>query len=69
LKPHRASVVRDVWDRLLDFFIAAWLGLPDRLAPLPETAVDRAIREEGQRPAKGLPRDRFRQSRAAEPPA
>jgi hypothetical protein len=40
-------VVRDAWDRLLDFAIAAWLGLLDLLAPLPETPVDWAIREQG----------------------
>jgi hypothetical protein len=33
--------VREAWDRLLDFFIAAWLGVLDRLAPLPETPVER----------------------------
>jgi len=55
LKPRRASVVREVWDRLLDFAIATWLGLLDRMAPLPETEVDRAIREEGERLRKALP--------------
>jgi hypothetical protein len=48
--------LHDAWDRLLDFAIAAWLGLLDRLAPLPETPVDRAIREEGERPRKAFPR-------------
>jgi hypothetical protein len=42
--------VREAWDRLLDFAIAAWLGVLDRLAPLPETEVDRAIRA-----TKGVP--------------
>jgi hypothetical protein len=31
------------------------LGLLDRLAPLPETPVDRAIREEGERLRKAFP--------------
>jgi hypothetical protein len=56
LKPRRASVVREAWDRLLDFVIATWLGLLDRLAPRPETAVDRAIRKEGERLRKAFPR-------------
>jgi hypothetical protein len=55
LKLPRASVVREAWDRLLDFAIATWFGLLDRLAPLPETAVDQAIREEGERPRKAFP--------------
>jgi hypothetical protein len=55
LKPRRASVVREAWDRLLDFAIATWLGLLDRLAPLPETVVDRAIREEGEQLRKAFP--------------
>jgi hypothetical protein len=46
--------VRDAWDRLLDFVIATWLGVLDRLAPLPETPVDRAIREEGERLRKAV---------------
>jgi hypothetical protein len=50
LKPRRASVVREAWDPLLDFFIAAWLGLLDRMAPPRETPIDRAIRE-GRRAA------------------
>jgi hypothetical protein len=33
--------VRNAWDGLLDFIIAAWLGLLDLLAPLPETPIDR----------------------------
>jgi len=49
LKQRRASVVREAWDRLLDFAVAAWFSLLDRLAPLPETEVDRAIWEEGER--------------------
>jgi hypothetical protein len=36
--------LHDAWDRFLDFAIATWLRLLDRLAPLPETPVDRAIR-------------------------
>jgi hypothetical protein len=55
LKPRRASVVREAWDRLLDFAIAAWLGAIDRFAPLHETPVDRAIREEGERLRKAFP--------------
>jgi hypothetical protein len=48
--------MRGVWDRFLDFAaIAAWLGLLDRLGPLPETPVDRAIREEGERLRKAFP--------------
>jgi hypothetical protein len=56
LKPGRASVVREAWDRVLDFATATWLGLLDRLAPLPETPVDRAICEEGERLRKAFPR-------------
>ena len=67
LKPRRASVVREAWDRLLDFIIAAGLGILDRLAPLPETPVGRAIREEGERLRKAFSRDRFRPSGAATP--
>ena len=55
LKPCRASVVREAWDRLLDLFIAAWLSVLDRLAPLPETPVDQAIREEGERLRRAFP--------------
>jgi hypothetical protein len=55
LKPRRASVVRDVWDRLLDFAVPMWLGVIDRVSPRPETPVDRAIREEGERLRKGVP--------------
>jgi hypothetical protein len=55
LKQRRASVVREAWDRLLDFFIAVWLGLLDRLTPLPDTEVDRAIREDGERLRKAFP--------------
>jgi hypothetical protein len=55
LKPRRASVVREAWDCLLDFAIATWLGVLDPLAPLPETPVDRAIREEGERLRKAFP--------------
>jgi len=54
LKPDRASVVRKAWDCLLDFIIATWLGVLDRLTPLPETEVDRAIREEGERLRKAF---------------
>jgi hypothetical protein len=52
---HCCGFIRDIWDRLLDFAIATWLGVLDRLAPLPETAVDRAIREEGERLRKAFP--------------
>jgi hypothetical protein len=47
--------MRDVWDRLFDFCVVTWLGLLDRLAPLPETAVDRAIRDEGEWLRKAFP--------------
>jgi hypothetical protein len=55
LKQRRASVVREAWDRLLDFAVAAWFSLLDRLAPLPETEVDRAIREYGEQLRKAFP--------------
>jgi hypothetical protein len=49
-------VMRDVWDQLLDFIIATWLGVLDRfLAPRLETAVDRAIRDEGERLRTAFP--------------
>jgi hypothetical protein len=47
--------MRDVWDWLLDFSIATRFGVLDRCAPRPETPVDRAIREEGERVRKALP--------------
>jgi hypothetical protein len=47
--------MRDAWERLLDFAVATWLGVLDRLAPLPKTPVDRAIREEGERLRKAFP--------------
>jgi hypothetical protein len=47
--------MRDVWDRLLDFAVATKLGVIDRVLPRPETPVDRAIREEGERPRKAVP--------------
>jgi hypothetical protein len=47
--------LRGAWDCLLDFAVATWLGVLDRLAPLPETSVDRAIREEGERLRKAFP--------------
>jgi hypothetical protein len=50
-----ANVIEPGVDRLLDFIIATWLGLLDRLAPLPETEVDRAIREEGEGLRKAFP--------------
>jgi hypothetical protein len=65
LKPRRASVVREAWDRLLDFAIAPWLGVLDRLAPLPETSVDRAISRGERAVEKSIPRGRFRPSGAA----
>jgi hypothetical protein len=52
-------VVREASDRLLDFFIAAWLGLLDRVAPPRETRVDRAIREEGEGLRRALPKIDF----------
>ena len=59
LKPRRASVVREAWDRLLDFIIAAGLGILDWLAPPRETPVDRAIRLEGEKPRKAFPATDF----------
>jgi hypothetical protein len=47
--------MRDVWERLLDFAIATWLGVVDRMLPRPETPVDRAIREEGERLRRAFP--------------
>jgi hypothetical protein len=46
---------RLLWDWLLDQVIAARLGILDWLTPLPETPVDRAIREEGERLRKAFP--------------
>jgi hypothetical protein len=67
LKPRRASVLREVWDRLLDLTIATGFGVLDHLAPLRETPVDRAI---GRRTtAQSVPYDRFRQSGFAAPAA
>jgi hypothetical protein len=48
-------VVREACDRLLDFLIATWLGVLDRVAPLPETPIDRAIRKEGERLRRAFP--------------
>jgi hypothetical protein len=48
-------MLREAWDRVLDFAIATWLGVLDWLAPLPETDVDRAIREEGERLRRAFP--------------
>ena len=42
-------------DWLVDHVIAAWFGVLDWLAPLPETPVDRAIREEGERLRRAFP--------------
>jgi hypothetical protein len=47
--------VRGAWDRLLDLVVEIRLWVLDRLAPLPETEVDRAIREEGERLRKAFP--------------
>jgi hypothetical protein len=47
--------LHDAWDCLLDFAIATWLGLLDRVSPPPETPVDRAIREEGERLRRAFP--------------
>jgi hypothetical protein len=38
--PGLRQVMDDVCDRLRDFFTAIWLGVRDRLAPQPQTAVD-----------------------------
>jgi hypothetical protein len=46
-----------LWDRLLDFAVATWLGLlRNRFAPLSETPVDGAIREAGERLRRAFPR-------------
>jgi hypothetical protein len=50
-----ASALREAWDRLLDLVIGIWLRVLDRVAPLPETDVDHAIREEGERLRKAFP--------------
>jgi hypothetical protein len=50
-----ARIIRGLWDRHLDFAMVTWLGLLDRLAPRPETTVDRAIREEGARLRRAFP--------------
>ena len=47
--------MRDVWDRLLHFAIATWLGVLDRLAPQPVTQADRAIHDKGERLRKTFP--------------
>jgi hypothetical protein len=47
--------LHDAWDCLLDFTLATWLGLLDRVSPPPETPVDPAIREEGERLRKAFP--------------
>jgi hypothetical protein len=47
--------LRAAWDRVLDFLIDARFGVLDRLAPLPETPVDRAISEEGERLRRAFP--------------
>jgi hypothetical protein len=49
LKPRRALVAREAWHRLLDLAVESWLWVLDRLVPMPETPVDWAIREEGER--------------------
>jgi hypothetical protein len=42
------------WNRAFDLVIIAGLALLDRIAPLPEAEIDRAIREEGERlPRRG----------------
>jgi hypothetical protein len=47
--------LRAAWDRVLDFAIEAWLAVLDRVAPIPESPIDRAIREEGERLRKAFP--------------
>jgi hypothetical protein len=42
-------------DRADDLWTLARLSVLDWLAPLPETSVDRAIREEGERLRKAFP--------------
>jgi hypothetical protein len=60
--------LRDAWDCVLDFAIAIWLGVIDRVSPRPETPVDLAIREEGERlhkaPAMDLDNPRAQCSRS-----
>jgi hypothetical protein len=55
------SAILDRADYLLTL---ARLSVLDRLALLPETEVDRAIREEGERAARGVLHHRFRPSDA-----
>jgi hypothetical protein len=64
------SAVVDRADHLLTL---ARLWVLDRLAPMPETRVDRAIREEGERLRKAFPAIDFdhpgpRRSRPRRPP-
>jgi hypothetical protein len=40
---------------VLDYVIATWFGVLDRLAPPTETPVDRAIREKGERLRNAFP--------------
>jgi hypothetical protein len=47
--------VAGVWDHLLDVIIETGFGILDWLAPPPETEVDRAIREEGERLRQAFP--------------
>jgi hypothetical protein len=54
LNPRRASAVRQVWDRLLDFTVATGFGELTLLVRPPEMAVDRAIREQRERPRKAV---------------